>query len=63
MTVLGIKKSSFSIDAIPLHAQVITRCENRFEYDSFREVLGFTQIGTDIVGEVALQVFQAESDK
>jgi len=60
---VGIKKSSFSIDTIPLHAQIITRCENRFEYDGFREVLGTTQIGTDIVGEVALQVFQAESDK
>ncbi len=60
---VGVKKSGFSIDAIPVHTQIITRCETRYKYDSFREVLGTTQIGPDIVGEVALQVFQAGLDE
>ncbi len=60
---VGVKKADFSIDAIPLHTRIITRCENKFKYDSFREVQGFSQIGPDIVCEIALQVFQAGQDE
>lgn len=59
---VGVKKADFSIDAIPLHTKIITRCENKFKYDSFREVQGSSQIGPDIVCEVALQVFQTGQD-
>jgi len=57
---VGIKESRFFIEAIPLHAQIITRCEEQFKYDSYREMLGITRIGADIVGEVSLQVFQPD---
>ncbi len=57
---VGIKKADFSIDEIPLHTRIITRCENKFKYDSFREVLGTARISQDIVCEISLQVFQAD---
>ena len=59
---VGIKKTSFFIDAILVHTEIITSCENRFKYDNFREVLGWNRIGPNIVAEIALQVFQADRD-
>jgi predicted hotdog family 3-hydroxylacyl-ACP dehydratase len=60
---MGIKRSLFFIDAIPLKTRIVTRCENRFEYDSFREIVGTAEIGGDIVCEASLQVFQSDSDE
>ena len=59
---VGIKKSVFFIEAIPLHTQIVTHCENKLKYEGFREIQGTTRIGPDIVGEVALQVFQPDQD-
>jgi predicted hotdog family 3-hydroxylacyl-ACP dehydratase len=59
---VGIKRCLFFIDAIPLQTRIITRCENRFEYESFREIVGTAEIGRDIVCEASLQVFQTDSD-
>jgi predicted hotdog family 3-hydroxylacyl-ACP dehydratase len=59
---VGIKKTRFFVDAIPLHTRIITRAQNRFKYDGFREILGTTRIGKNIVCETSLQVVQADSD-
>jgi predicted hotdog family 3-hydroxylacyl-ACP dehydratase len=59
---VGIKKSRFFVDAIPLHTTIITRAENRFKYDGFREILGTARIGQDIICETSLQVIQPDSD-
>lgn len=59
---VGIKRSQFFVDAIPVNTKIVTRCENRFEYDSFREVLGTAEIDGVIVCEASLQVFQSGSD-
>jgi predicted hotdog family 3-hydroxylacyl-ACP dehydratase len=60
---VGIKKSSFFIDSIPLNTQIITSCKDIFKYEKYREILGVSRIGQDIVGEVSLQVFQPETDE
>ncbi|MCP4682462.1 MAG: hypothetical protein GY864_09030 [Desulfobacterales bacterium] len=57
---VGVKKAGFFIDEIPLDTRIITRSENKFKYDSFREVLGTARIGRDVVCEISLQVFQAD---
>jgi predicted hotdog family 3-hydroxylacyl-ACP dehydratase len=57
---VGIKRCLFSIDAVPLQTRIITSCENRFEYDSFREIVGTAEIGGDIVCKASLQVFQPD---
>jgi predicted hotdog family 3-hydroxylacyl-ACP dehydratase len=59
---VGIKKSRFFIDAIPLQTRIITRAENRFKFDSFREIVGTAEIGRNIVCETSLQVFQSDSN-
>ena len=55
---VGIKQSSFFVDAISLNQRIITRTENQFAYESYRHVTGIARIGCEIVGEVTLQLFQ-----
>jgi predicted hotdog family 3-hydroxylacyl-ACP dehydratase len=59
---VGIKRSRFFVDAIPLQTRIITRSENVFKYDGFREILGTARIGRDIICETSLQVVQPDSD-
>jgi predicted hotdog family 3-hydroxylacyl-ACP dehydratase len=58
---VGIKQSRFFVDSVSLNDQIITRAENQFEYESYRHVSGIARIGDVIVGEVSLQLFQADS--
>lgn len=60
--IVGIKKAFFNIDTIPQGTEIITCCDNKFKYDSFREIHGVSKIGSEIVGETVLQLFQAESE-
>jgi predicted hotdog family 3-hydroxylacyl-ACP dehydratase len=60
--IVGIKKAVFSIDVIPEGTEIVTLCENTFKYDNFREIQGVSRIGSDIVGETVLQLFQAGND-
>ena len=55
---VGIKQSRFFVDAISLNQRIITRAENQFEYESYRHIAGIARIGSAIVGEVTLQLFQ-----
>ncbi|MFC1856841.1 hypothetical protein ACFL9U_02305 [Thermodesulfobacteriota bacterium] len=59
---VGIKQSRFYVDAIPLGSCIITRTENQFKYESYRDILGIVEIDTETVGEVRLQLFQPEED-
>jgi len=58
---VGIKQASFFVDAVSLNQRIITRAENQFEYENYRHILGVARIGSDIVGEVTLQLIQTES--
>ena len=57
---VGIKQSRFFIDAVSLNARIITLSENQFEYESYKEILGITKIGPDIIGEITLQLIQID---
>ena len=58
---VGIKQSRFFVDAMALNDRIITRTENQFEFEGYRQIFGTARVGSDIVGEVALQVIQTES--
>jgi predicted hotdog family 3-hydroxylacyl-ACP dehydratase len=58
---VGIKQSRFFVDAVSLNDLIITKAENQFEYENYRHIAGFASIGSKIVGEVTLQLFQTES--
>ncbi len=55
---VGIKQSRFFVDTLALNDRIITRAENQFEYEGYRQILGTARIGSKVVGEVALQVVQ-----
>lgn len=57
---VGIKKSRFAINRIPLRTPIITSAKNSFAYDNFREIQGTNMIGDEVVGEVTLQVLEAD---
>ena len=57
---VGIKQSRFFVNTLALNDRIITRAENQFEYEGYRQILGTASIGSKIVGEVALQVIQTE---
>jgi len=58
---VGIKQSRFFVDTLALNDRIQTCAENQFEYEGYRQILGTARIGSEIIGEVALQVIQAES--
>lgn len=58
---VGIKQSRFLVHAVAINDRIITRAENQFEYEGYRQILGTARIGEKLVGEVALQVIQTGS--
>jgi len=58
---VGIKQSHFFTDTLALNSRIITRAENQFEYEGYRQILGTAIIGKEVVGEVELQVIQPET--
>ena len=58
---VGIKQSRFFVDTLVLNDRIITRVENKFKYEGYREILGSAKIGSALVGEVALQVIRTEA--
>ncbi len=59
---VGIKEARFFRDAVPLGARIVTRAENRFAFEGYREIWGTARVGEEVIGEVVLQVVQAEAD-
>jgi len=58
---VGIKQSRFFVKAISLNQRIITRAENQYAYENYRHIAGIARIGSEIVGEVTLQLMQTES--
>ena len=57
---VGIKQSRFFVDSVSLNDLILTRAENHFEYESYRQITGIARIGDDIVGEISLQLIQTD---
>lgn len=53
---VGIKKAVFSLDKIPLNTRIIARSKKTFSFEDFYEFLGIAKIGSDVIGEIVLQV-------
>ena len=58
---VGIKHSRFFVDAIPLGTRITTSIENQFKLENFREIAGTAMIDSTLVGEITLQLVQADS--
>ena len=59
---VGIKHSRFLVESVAPNDRIITRAENQFEYEGYRQILGTARIDELLVGEVALQVIQTGSE-
>ena len=59
---VGIKQSRFLVESVALNDRIITRAENQFEYEGYRQILGTARIDKMLIGEVALQVIQTGSE-
>jgi len=58
---VGIKQSHFFVDTLALNDRIITHVENKFEYEDYRQIMGIARIGSEVVGEVVLQVIRIET--
>jgi predicted hotdog family 3-hydroxylacyl-ACP dehydratase len=57
---VGVKRCRLLVDAVPLHTSIITRCENQFKLQNYREILGTAWIHSHVVAEVRLQLLQPD---
>ncbi len=58
---VGIKNASFNLDKIPLNTKIITCSKHHFNFENYTQILGTATIGSDLIGEVNLQVLRSES--
>jgi predicted hotdog family 3-hydroxylacyl-ACP dehydratase len=58
--IVGIKEARFSACRLVPGTLIITEASNSFKFEGFREIKGASRIGTDVVGEVVLQVMRSE---
>ena len=59
---VGIKRSRFYVASLSLNDTIITRAENSFEYEGYRQIASTSRVGSKVVGEVELQAIQADTD-
>ena len=59
---VGIKRSRFFVESLRLHDTIITRAENSFEYEGYRQITSTASVDSRVVGEIELQAIQADSD-
>jgi predicted hotdog family 3-hydroxylacyl-ACP dehydratase len=57
--IAGIKSAMFHIDSLPVGATLITRTQNNFAFDNFREVKGTVTLDETVAGEITLQLVSA----
>jgi predicted hotdog family 3-hydroxylacyl-ACP dehydratase len=59
---VGIKQARFRTDKVDINTQIITRAENAYAFESYREISGTVEINATVVGEIRLQVIQSDGD-
>lgn len=57
---VGVKAARFHADCLDMHACITISSENRLATDLYKEIVATACIGGALVGEVHLQVLQAE---
>jgi predicted hotdog family 3-hydroxylacyl-ACP dehydratase len=58
--IVGIRQAHLPVDAIPLGTELITRTENRMEFEGFRDIYGTVALGAGIAAEITLQLLRSE---
>ena len=57
--IAGVKSAVFHMDSLPVGATLITRTQNSFSFESFREVTGTITLDRTVAAEITLQLVSA----
>lgn len=57
--IVGIRQARFRVDALPVGAELVTRAENRMEFEGFRDICGRVERDGRTVAEIDLQLLRA----
>lgn len=61
--IVGIKKADFAVDDIAVGEQIITRVQNRVEFDNYLEFEGESKIGSQVVANITIQTLGASDEE
>jgi len=57
--IAGVKSAVFHMDSLPVGATLITRTQNSFSFENFREVTGTITLDKTVAAEITLQLVSA----
>ena len=57
--IAGVKSAIFHMDSLPVGATLITRTQNSFAFENFREVTGTVTLDKTVAAEITLQLVSA----
>ena len=58
---VGIREAHFLVDVLPVGTELVTRAENRMEFEGFRDIFGRVEIDGRMVADIALQLLRSVS--
>jgi predicted hotdog family 3-hydroxylacyl-ACP dehydratase len=60
---VGVKEARFHLDRIPANSRIRISARRDFCFENYYEVVGTAEIGSQLVGEVRLQIVHPDSDE
>jgi len=57
--VVGVKHARLPCRGFALETEFITRSENRFEFEGFREILGTVEVEGAVIAEITIQLLRS----
>ena len=57
--IAGVKSAIFHMDSLPVGATLMTRTQNSFAFENFREVTGTVTLDKTVAAEITLQLVSA----
>jgi predicted hotdog family 3-hydroxylacyl-ACP dehydratase len=60
---VGVKEARFHLDRIPTSSRIRVSTTRDFCFENYYEVVGTAEIGSQVIGEVRLQIVHPDSDE
>lgn len=60
---VGVKEARFHLDRIPCNSRIRVSATRDFCFENYYEVVGTAEIGSQVIGEVRLQIVHPDSDE
>jgi predicted hotdog family 3-hydroxylacyl-ACP dehydratase len=57
--IVGVRQARFLVDALPVGTELVTRAENRMEFEGFRDISGQVEIDGRMAADIALQLLRS----